>query len=120
MKGDKATKGYTTPNRQGEYARIAKLLPKAIDELEKLLSHPNCNVRLGAINKVLDKCLPDLRAVDTNLIAHEPPKYVIEIVEDTEVASRQKELIEQDKDVLTVNAGSGFIPPNLKGIVSTS
>ena len=62
--GNKAKKGYTTPNRQGEYAKIAKLLPMAIKELEKLITHPNCNVRLGAINKVLDKCLPDLRATE--------------------------------------------------------
>ena len=59
MKGNEAKKGYTTPSRQGEYARMAKLLPKALDELEKLLTHTNSNTRLGAINKVLDKTLPD-------------------------------------------------------------
>jgi hypothetical protein len=82
MSGIKANKGYRTPNKQGEYARLAKLLPRAIDELEKLLGHPNCNVRLGAINKILDKTLPDLKAVESNFTADKPEKLIIEIVED--------------------------------------
>lgn len=53
-----------TPNRQGLYSKAAKHAALAIDTLVDLLHSPNENVQLGAAKALLDKCLPDLKAID--------------------------------------------------------
>lgn len=54
----------STPNRQGEYARMATLLPTAFEKLKLLLESRNENLVLGAVKIVIDKCLPDLKAIE--------------------------------------------------------
>lgn len=53
-----------TPNRQGLYAKAAKHAELAIGTLAELLNSPNENIRLGAAKALLDKCLPDVKAVE--------------------------------------------------------
>lgn len=78
------------PSRNGEYARIAKLSPKAVATLEKLLDSPNPSVRLGAANTVLNKVIPNLKA--------------IEVTGETN-SDGTKQPIQ-----LLINRGGGFIP----------
>ena len=76
------------PNRQGLYARTAKYAQKAIDTMVSLLESRNEAIRLGAAKALLDKCLPDMKAIN-----------------DTE-GNRQPLLIK-------IIAGEGYQPPGM-------
>lgn len=56
--------GQTPPARTNLYAQISRHAPRAIEELVKLLDSRNESIRLGAINKILDKAIPDLKAME--------------------------------------------------------
>lgn len=75
----------STPNRQGEYAKMATLLPSAFDKLKILLESRNENIALGAVKVVIDKCLPDLKAIEVGGVEGGPIQ-------------------------LNIIAGNGFIP----------
>jgi len=62
----------STPNRQGLYAKTAKHAEAAIDTLVELLQSTNENIRLGAAKALLDKCLPDVKAVDLTQKIEQP------------------------------------------------
>lgn len=79
-----------TPNRQGLYAKVAKHATAALDVLVQLLKSKNDNIRLGAARTILDKCLPDVKAVE------------LSANEDTQIK-------------YSIIMGNGFIPPNLQG-----
>lgn len=68
-----------TPNRQGLYAKAAKHATIAIDTLVKLLHSRNENIRLGATKALLDKCLPDVKAI---AIKEEINPIIIRVVAD--------------------------------------
>lgn len=84
-----------TPNRQGLYAKAAKHATAALDVLAQLLVSNNENIRLGAARTLLDKCLPDVKAVE------------LSSNEDTQIK-------------YSIIVGNGFLPPNLQGTVTTS
>ena len=65
MRGNEAKKGGRPriPNRQGLYAKAAKHAVASIDTLVELLHSRNENIRLGAAKALLDKCLPDVKAI---------------------------------------------------------
>lgn len=77
------------PNRQGLYAQTAKHAEAAIGVLVTLMSSRNENIRLGAARTLLDKCLPDLKAVD---LKTEEDKQPIQV---------------------TVVSENGFLPPGV-------
>ena len=54
------------PNRQGLYSKTAKYAVYAIEKLVKLMDSKNENISLGASRTLLDKCLPDQKAVEYN------------------------------------------------------
>ena len=60
---------------------MAKFAELAIDTLVKLMSKSrNDNIRLGAAKALLDKCLPDIKAVEPN--TQQPEKIQIKFVTD--------------------------------------
>lgn len=65
------------PNRQGLYSKAAKHADASIDTLVQLMSSRNENIRLGAAKALLNKCLPDLRAVDASVTPNEPLEVII-------------------------------------------
>ncbi len=75
-----------TPNRQGLYSKIAKFSDLVVDTLVEMLDSRNENIRLGAAKALLDKILPDLKAVSAEV---------------RDVGPLQ----------MTVLAGNGFMPP---------
>lgn len=56
--------GRTMPTRENLYARVANHVPDAIDKAVALLKSNNEAIRLGAIKFLVDKALPDLKAVE--------------------------------------------------------
>ena len=86
----KEAKYPPTPSRQGKYARIATLSPKAMDRLELLLKSRNENVALGAVNTILKKVIPDLKSVELGGTIDE---------------SGKRQPIQ-----IFINRGSGFVP----------
>ena len=53
-----------TPDRRGLYAKVAHHIPRAIEVLVDLMEHShNESIRIGAAKALLDKGLPDLKAV---------------------------------------------------------
>lgn len=77
------------PKRANLYARLSKYAPKTIKRIVELLDSKNESVALGAAKALLDKCLPDVKAVELTNETQEPLKIVIV-------------------------ADNGFIPPNVK------
>ena len=64
------------PSKLGLYAYASKYTKEAIDILYSLmLSSKNEGIKMGAARALLDKCLPDLKAVD--LTTQEPPQPII-------------------------------------------
>lgn len=54
-----------TPSRQGIYAKVSKYAPEAIETIyEMMRTAKNESVRIAAANKILDKCIPDLKAIE--------------------------------------------------------
>lgn len=93
MDGNEAKKPrYKTPNRQGEYARIAKLLPKAIKKLSELLESKNEAIRLGAINKILDKGIPDLKAIELSGRDGKDIPFTINIIPEKKIPEENKSI----------------------------
>lgn len=56
--------GARFPTRDNLYSRIAKHVPEAIEKAVQLLQSNNEAIRLGAIKFLVDKALPDLKAVE--------------------------------------------------------
>ena len=55
----------TPPSRSNLYAMLARHVPEAIDRLIDLMQNSrNDSIRMGAINTILNKCLPDIKAVE--------------------------------------------------------
>src|SRR5207302_799351 len=77
------------PNRQGLYAKVAKHAEKAMSAIVGLLNSRNEAIQLGAAKALLDKCLPDIKAVEMKEENNQPIKIM-------------------------VVAGNGFIPPEIK------
>ena len=51
-------------NRQGLYAKLEPHVPRAVEALVELLESRNDAIRLGAIKTILDKCIPDVKAME--------------------------------------------------------
>lgn len=79
----------STPSRQGEYARIATLLPTAIEKLGLLLESHNQAIQLGAVNKILDKCLPDIKSVEVSGTEGKDLEVKINIVHEREARKEE-------------------------------
>ena len=70
-----ATEGGV-PSKLGLYAYASKYTKEAIDMLYVLMSTSrNEGIKMGSARALLDKCLPDLKAVD--LTSQEPPEPVM-------------------------------------------
>lgn len=84
-------------NRQGLYAKVAKFAVAAIDTLVELLHSRNENIQLGAAKVLLDKCLPDLKAVDySQFVEREPLKInIIAGADYYEYLKRQEKIIDK-------------------------
>jgi hypothetical protein len=95
-----------TPNRQGLYAKAAKHADAAIETLVTLLHSKNENIQLGAAKVLLDKCLPDMKAVSLKEENKDKEPLLIHVV-----TSQEDTLFASAKNV--VNAGNGFLPPSL-------
>jgi hypothetical protein len=94
VQSSKEAKGYSTPNRQGEYSRLAKLLPRAFERLAELLESNNPNIAMGAVNTILDRTIPKIKGLElTNGV-------------DDDGKPRPFQLL--------INAGSGFIPATIQ------
>lgn len=91
---NEAKEGYSTPNRQGQYAKLATLLPKALEQLETLLDSKNENIRMGAINSILDRTIPKIKALELN--------------NGTDANGNSQPF------QLFIDAGAGFIPATVK------
>lgn len=70
------------PNRQGLYSQTAKYARSAIDTIVTLLHSRNDAIRLGAAKALLDKCLPDIKAVNWDGERDQPP-IVIRIIDES-------------------------------------
>lgn len=70
-------KGGQIPSRSAVYAKLAVHSDKAIKRLIELLDSKNENIRLGAINKILDKVVPDVRSIEVGGIEGKPLGVVI-------------------------------------------
>lgn len=82
-----------TPNRQGLYARVATKTDDIIDTLFRLLHSRNESISLGAAKVLIDRLLPDLKAVNVD-VQNVPPIKVI------------------------VDMKSGYIPPTVRNFTS--
>jgi hypothetical protein len=72
--------GRTMPTRDNLYARIANHVPGAIDKAVALLESNNEAIRLGAIKFLVDKALPDLKAME--ITGEDRGPLQIKIIED--------------------------------------
>lgn len=88
-KSNEAKQRGTKTNQQGLYAKLEPHADYAIEKLVELLDSRNESIRLGAINKILDKCIPDRKAV--------------------EVSGKDGQPIP-----ITIIAGSGFVPAGVE------
>lgn len=67
-----------TPNRQGLYAKAARYAVNAIEILVYLMENSkNDTVRVSAAKALLDKALPDLRAMELDNAADKELKIII-------------------------------------------
>lgn len=73
--------GARMPTRENLYARVANHVPDAIDKAVALLESKNEAIRLGAIKFLVDKALPDLKAVE--MTGEDKGPLQIKIVEDS-------------------------------------
>ena len=75
------------PRRTNLYARVSKYSPRAINRVAELLESKNESIALGAAKVILDKCLPDIKAIvpesDNN------GKLQIEIIEERPIPQAQ-------------------------------
>lgn len=76
------------PTRTNLYAKVARHIPKAIDVLVALLDSRNEGIRMGAAKEIINKGLPDLKAMEVTGENGEPIRLII-------------------------NAGNGFLPATL-------
>ncbi len=67
-------------SRDAAYRKTAAHFQAALDVWVELLSSRNDAIRLGAANKIIDKCLPDLKA--TEVTGTEGGDIVIRILRD--------------------------------------
>jgi hypothetical protein len=81
--------GRTMPTRENLYARVANHVPDAIDKAVALLESNNEAIRLGAIKFLVDKALPDLKAVEVTGDDHGPLQ--IKIIEERLVDAKNNE-----------------------------
>ena len=74
--------GGKTPSRQGLYSHTAQYAKEAITFLVETMRDEKTqkSVRISAANKIIDKCLPDLKATELTGEDHGPVQ--IRIVED--------------------------------------
>lgn len=84
-----ATKSNKTPNRRGEYAKLAVLLPDAVEKLTALINSRNEAISLGAVKVVMDKCLPDIKAVEVSGSEGKDLEVKINIIHEREIKERQ-------------------------------
>lgn len=78
-KTSESDKVPTVPSRQALYNKIAVYAPWAIEQLYELAkTAKNESVRASALNKIIDKCLPDIKAVE--LSGTEGSDIVIKVV----------------------------------------
>lgn len=68
------------PKRTNLYARVSKYAPRAIKKVAELLESKNESVALGAVKVILDKAIPDLKALEIDERDTNPIE--IRIVED--------------------------------------
>ncbi|MBU1067808.1 hypothetical protein KKE60_08480 [Patescibacteria group bacterium] len=68
------------PKRTNLYARVSKYAPKAIRRVVNLLDSKNESVALGAVKVILDKAIPDLKALEID--ERDTSPIEIRIVED--------------------------------------
>lgn len=73
------------PNRQGIYSKAVKHSQKAIDTVVALLDSKNEAIRLGAAKALLDKIIPDMKAIEPRKDA---TPITVCIVSDGEAESR--------------------------------
>lgn len=70
-------KGGPIPSRSAIYGKLAVHSDTAIKRLIELLDSKNENIRLGAIHKVLDKVIPDVRSLEVGGVEGKPLGVVI-------------------------------------------
>ena len=76
--------GAKTPNRQGLYAAASKYSLDAIETLFDLMKNAKQeSVRMGAAKALLDKALPDVKAVEITGEDHGP--LLIKVIEEKPV-----------------------------------
>jgi len=70
----------TVPKRTNLYARLAKYTPHAIRKLVNLMESKNEGIRLRAIQLILAKTIPDLKAEtdESTTPKHRPIQYIAE------------------------------------------
>lgn len=110
----------STPNRQGLYAKAAKHAVAALDVLVKLLESQNENIRLGAARSILDKCLPDVKAIEADIDTKSQQPLTVLAITSSELDTQVKKLKDEGKHITTVNMGGGFIPPNVRETIGGS
>lgn len=71
-------KGGSVQSRSAIYNKLAVHSDRAIKELVKLLDSPNESIRLGAINKILDKVIPDVRSME--LTGKDGESFTIKVI----------------------------------------
>ena len=84
------------PKRKDLYSKLARHVPTAIEKLVSLLESRQPNIQLGAINTILNKCLPDLKAIEVGGNVENPIRVKI-VTEYDRVTD--KELPEATKDI---------------------
>lgn len=71
-------RGGVVPSRSAIYNKLSVHSDKAIKELIDLLSSRNESIKLGAIKLILDKSIPDLRAME--LQGQEGGAFIIKVI----------------------------------------
>lgn len=75
------------PKRSNLYARVSKYSPRAINRVAELLESKNESIALGAAKVILDKCLPDIKALALEKNENNEKLEVV-IVDDKSAGSR--------------------------------
>ena len=87
--------GSGAMSKNAMYNMIAKEGETLIYKLFRLTDHPNANIALGALNKLIDKVLPNLKA--TQLSGEEGTKLIVNLI-DGGYVSKPVKLEEQEQD----------------------
>ena len=78
------------PNRSTLYSQIARAIPKAISTLIALLDSNNEAIRMGAARDLINKALPDVKAME--ITGENQGPIIIRIIEDHGNTITDKEL----------------------------